>query len=902
MSILARYLTIITLVFCFVQVKGQQGLKVPIERTAGGQPLLTLLQNLEENYAIQFHFLPEWLKPFRVAEISASQSLEEVLISTLSGSDISFISLYPNSIVFIKDPEYARMRNQLLTQARANRARISKTIIGSPGQASTQSVTISGIVMADKTQEPLPGVTVRLGESIGVTTNATGKYELRLMPGIHGLSFSYLDYETQVIDLEVYSDGELNVTLEKAPHMLDEVVVTDKSIAEVTTSRIGQIQLTMREMKRAPAFMGEVDLIKQVQTLPGVTTVGEAAAGFNVRGGSVDQNLVLFDDMPVFNSSHAFGFLSSFNHEVVRDVSFYRGGIPAEYGGRNASVLDIQSRDGNFEKWAGSAGIGLVTSNVAAHGPLKKDKTSLLGSFRSTYSNWLVNSIRTDYIDLRNSSVKFYDGTLKLSHKFSEKTMLAVSGYSSHDAFSLSGDTTYQWNNFVLASRINHRFSESLNAEFQAGFSRYGYEVFNVPAETASRLSFRINTVRISSDFQYQKQAHTFRTGWQALFYSIQPGALRPESAISNARSFKLDNQFSVENAFYLSDTWNLGNHWHVESGIRVPLFLSFGKQDVYHYRADAPRETENITDTTYYGSGEIVRAYAGVEPRLSVRWQRSEKASVKFGYHRINQFLHLITNSTSVTPVDIWQPSSYYFKPQRADQLSVGYYRDMKAKHYNFFVEAFYKNIANVLDFKDGAQLVLNPQLETELLQGRGYAYGIESYLSKNSGRLTGTINYTYSRSFRIIHGRFNTESINRGNKYPSNFDQPHIANLSWKYSLSRRHFFTGNFTYHTGRPVTIPIAAFEFEGSPVAYFSGRNQYRIPDYHRLDLALVFEGNHKRTQRWKGTWVFSVYNVYARKNPYTVFFKNDGSGVPVPYQLSIIGTAFPAISYTIRFE
>jgi len=898
---LIRILGIVLLLFCFSSVKSQV-LKQPVDRTNEGKLLAQFLHEWEQNFTVRFYFLPEWLSAIKIDSISDGQSLEDVLNVTLRDSEISFIELYPNSIVFIKDPEYASMRNRVLAEALANRTRISRKIIGTPEQASTKTITLSGQVITDKALEPIPGVVVRLSETIGITTDAEGKYEISLQPGLHALSFSYLGYETQVIDLEVYASGELNVSLEKAPQMLDEVVITDKSISDVTTSRIGQIQIMMRDMKRAPAFMGEVDLIKQVQTLPGVTTVGEAAAGFNVRGGSVDQNLILYDDMPVFNSSHAFGFLSSFNPEAVRDVSFFRGGIPSEYGGRNASVLDIQSKDGNFEKWAGSAGVGLVTSNVTVHGPLKKNKTSIVGSLRSTYSNWLINSIRTDYIDLRNSSVNFYDGTLKITHKFSDKTILSVSGYSSKDAFSLSADTSYQWNNFVLTARVNHQLSKSLNTELQAGFSRYGYQVFNEIPETASRLSFQLNTFRLSSDFQYQKQKHNLKGGWQAFLYQIKPGQLKPESSISNTRNFSLDNQHSLENAFYISDVWNLTSNWNIEAGLRLPIFLSFGSERVYHYNPDLPREPSSRTDTTYYKKGSIIKAYGGIEPRISLRWQRSEKSSFKFGYHRINQFLHLISNATSITPVDIWQPSSYYFKPQRADQLSFGYYRDMKAKQYNFFVEGFYKNLANVLDFKDGAELVLNQQLETDLLQGRGYAYGIESHLARNTGKLTGTINYTYSRSFRIIESEFASERINQGKKYPSNFDQPHIVNLAWKYSLSRRHFFTGNFTYHTGRPVTIPLSAFEFEGGTVAYFSSRNQYRIPDYHRLDLALVLEGNQKRTQRWKGTWVFSVYNVYARKNPYTVFFKSNGSGVPVPYQLSIIGTAFPAISYTIRFD
>lgn len=897
-----RGVKLVLIIFLFTHGLSAQVLKAPISNDYSGKPLIELLRELETTQPVRFYFLPEWLAPFKVANVESGKTLEDVIIATLADSNVTFIALYPNSITFIKNPEYAWSRNKVLTEALTENKKISKRIIGDPAQNRLATVIITGQVTTDKTLEPLPGVLVRVGETQGVVTDADGRYQMQLVPGMHALSFSYLEYQPQIIDLEIYSEGRLDIVLEKSARMLDEIVVTDKSTQEVTTSGIGQIQFTMKELKRAPALMGEADIIKQIQTLPGVTTVGEAATGFNVRGGSVDQNLILYDDMPVFNGSHAFGFLSSFNSESVRDVSFYRGGIPAQFGGRNSSVMDIHSLDGSYEKWAGSASIGIVTSQVMAHGPLSKNKTSIAGSFRTTYSDWLVNSIRTDYIDLRNSSVRFYDGSLKLNHKFSDRSILSVSGYSSQDEFSLSPDTTYRWSNFLVTSRLNYQVSEKVNSEFQVGVGQYGYQVYNNEPPTASRLAFKLNMLRLSSDFTYQYNQHSLQAGWQMYLYQLSPGTLRPESNQSNALDYALDKQFTIENAFYASDTWNLTSQLFMEAGLRIPIFTAHGPEDVYKYETDQPREVYTVTDTIQYKPGSIIKAYAALEPRVSLRWQRSEKSSFKFGYHRINQFLHLVTNSAAVTPVDIWQPSGYYFKPQRADQFSIGYYRDMKERKYNFFVEGFYKYLTNILDFKDGAQLVLNPQLETALLQGRGYAYGVETYLSKNTGKLTGSINYTYSRSWRMFSGPSDLESINQGNKYPSNFDQPHIANVSWKYSLSRRHFFTGTFTFHTGRPVTIPTSTFEFEGNTVAYFSPRNQYRIPDYHRLDLALVLEGNHKRTQRVKGTWVFSVYNVYARKNPYTVFYKSTGNGVPIPYQLSIIGTAFPSISYTLRFE
>jgi hypothetical protein len=701
--------------------------------------------------------------------------------------------------------------------------------------------------------------------------------------------------------LIAYETGEINIELEKNPIVLDEIVIQAQATQELATSKIGQTQIAMRELTRSPTFLGEADIVKQVQTLPGVTTVGEAAAGFNVRGGSVDQNLILYDGMPIFNSSHAFGFLSAFNSEAIRDAIFYRGGIPAEFGGRASSVLDIQSKDGSYEKWNGKAGIGMVTSNIIINGPLSKDKTSLMASFRSTYSDWLVNSIRTDYADLRKSSVSFYDATLKVSHKFSNRTKLALSGYSSNDGFRLIGDSTFQWDNLQGSVRVDHQFTPKLNSEFVAGISSYGYSVLNSDELTASELSYRITSSLIKAGFNYQVGNHKINFGWQLLHYKFNPGSLTPTSAVSNAKNISLDKQYSIENAFYISNDWTFNEKIFVEAGLRIPTFASFGAASLNLYKDGSARELSNVSDTIRFGSGQIIKTYIGLEPRLSIRWTASTASSFKLGYNRMYQFLNLVTNTTAVTPVDIWQPSGYYFKPQIADQISFGFFKDIKQKKYGTSIELFYKAIDNIIDFKDGAQLILNRHLETDLLQGKGYSYGVETTLSKNIGRLTWILNYTYSRSLRNISGRTARESINGGKEYPSNFDQPHIINFSWKYNLARRIFFTGNFTYHTGRPVTVPLSAFQLENTTVAYFSERNQYRIPDYHRLDIALAFEGNHKRKKWIEGTWVVSVYNLYGRQNPYTIFFKSSGTGIPVPYQLSIIGTIFPSISYNMKF-
>ncbi len=901
----SRLIKFVILFLCLAatSVSAQNILEHKLDGTELGKPLSVILEKLSTENGATFYYLPEWIAPIILQQSYKGQTLDEVLSDIFIGTDLSFFSMYPNVIVIIKDPTQVLLRKRAIETAIRQQKSIDKYTFGELGRSKiNEQVIITGSVKDAKTKEGLPRVTIQVSDSkYSTTTDEAGNYKLILAPGVYVLDFSFVDFDNKVIDLLAYESGVITLELEEKAILLDEVIIRDQATRESTTSRIGLTQLSMQEIKRSPVLLGEVDLVKQIQTLPGVTTVGESAAGFNVRGGSVDQNLVLYDGLPVFSSSHVFGFLSAFNSEAIRDVSFYRGGIPAEYGGRVSSVLDIRSKDGTLEKWNGNAGIGMITSNFMINGPLKKDKTTLAASFRSTYSDYLVRAIRTDYADLRNSSVFFYDGTLKLTHLINNNTKLSFTGYSSKDAFRLTGDTTYRWNNLLGSLRLDHQFSPKLSSEFIMGISNYKYSVTNADPQTASELSFAIRSLTIKAGFNYQMGKHRTNFGWQLTHYGLTPGSVKPDTPESNVKFLALDDQHSIENAFYVADGWALTDDLFMEAGIRLPLFVSFGSESVNIYKEGVPRDVATITDTLNFSKAEIIKGYAGLEPRISFRWMVTPTASFKLGYNRMYQFLHLVTNTTAVTPVDIWQPSGYYFKPQKADQISVGFFKDFREKKYTTSAEMFYKSIHNILDFKDGAQLLMNNHLETDLLQGKGESYGIETSLSKNSGRLSGTLNYTYSRSFRLISGPSSIESINDGKRYPSNFDQPHILNFLWKYNLSRRFFFTGNFTHHTGRPVTIPLSAFVFENTTAAYFSQRNQYRIPDYHRLDIALVIEGNNKRKSKVQGTWVFSVYNVYGRKNPYTVFFKSSANGVPKPYQLSIVGTILPSISYNLKF-
>jgi hypothetical protein len=620
-----------------------------------------------------------------------------------------------------------------------------------------------------------------------------------------------------------------------------------------------------------------------------------------VRGGGVDQNLVLYEGMPLFNSSHVFGFISTFNAEAIRDVSFYRGGIPAEFGGRASSVLDVRGKEGSYEKWNTNLGIGIITTNAMVSGPIKKDKTSIIAAVRSTYSDWLIHTVKSDYANLKQSKVFFFDGSAKLTHLFSQKTKLSVTGYTSHDAFRLLGDSTYRWRNTLVSARLDHQFSSDFTGDLTLGQSIYSYDLDYGDSTNATNLAFKIKSTVGKAGFNYQTDQHKINFGLQGTYYQLSPGTQKPTSAESTSSPFSMDKQQAVEVALYGADAWSINERILVEGGVRLPMFAQLGRATINEYQPGIPRDITTITGTTEYGRSKPIKTYYGVEPRLTFRGMITPTSSIKAAYSRVYQYLHLVSNSTAVSPVDIWQPSGKYFKPQASDQWSVGYFNDLKENKYSVSGELFYKKINNVVDFKDGAQLILNKHIETELLQGKGWSYGLETSFAKNTGIFTGSLNYTYSRSLRRFAGPTDEASINFGKVYPSNYDQPHVVNITWKVNVTKRHLITGNWTYHTGRPVTVPLAGLVFDNTIVSYYTLRNQYRVPAYHRLDLALVVEGNHRRKKFGDGTWVFALYNAYARKNVYTIFFRNTNTGITQPYQLSIIGTILPSISYNVKF-
>jgi hypothetical protein len=873
----------------------------PVTLSATEVPLAfsAFVERIEKQMGVRFFFHPDWISYLTVDRAYTNMPLREVLNQVLDGSGITYTQFHDYGIILIKDPTAAIERDQLLSRAIAERKRIQQVRIGNPADfRPDRPVTLTGVVTDEKSTSPVRNATILVvNGNEGVTTNDRGYYELTLPSGEYVLSYRHANFAEKIIDLQLFTGGRLDVELEEVAIMLEEVVVADQAIAE---KNIGEQTLRIREMKRLPTFLGEVDLIKQVQTQAGVTTVGEVASGFNVRGGGVDQNLVLYDGVPVFNTAHAFGFFSAFNADALSQVSFYKSAIPAEFGGRASSVLNVSSKEGQTDRWSGGGGIGLISTNLHLNGPIKKDASSVMASFRTTYSDWMLDLVNSDYLSLQNSSVSFYDGSLKLTHKFSDRSRITLSAYASSDRMRLTNDTLFQWNNLATSIRWDKTGGENLYYSVTLGLGSYSYQVEEPDPFQAFNLSYRIVYPTLKVDFNHTRNRPK-AFGLQAILYNFNPGTLEPASAESTIEHKDIDDEHAMEVALYYNESFRWGERIFLDAGLRYALYARLGPGKVYGYTPDQPLEPQHIIDSVFYESGEIMQAYSGPEPRLSLRYALNKNSSIKVGYNRVHQFIHLVSNTAAITPVDIWQSSNQFFRPQLADQVAAGYFRNLKENTYEVFGEVFYKHINNILEFKDGAQLILNDKLETDLLSGVSKAYGVELSANKLRGRLQGGINYTWSRSLRQVDGTFDSEQINRGTWYPSNFDQPHIVNVVWRYGISRRHFFSGTFNYHAGRPISLPAQIYTIDGTVVSNFPDRNTYRLPDYHRLDIALIIEGNHKRKKLWDGTWIASIYNVYSRKNAYSVFFEPDSNGILRPYQLSVIGAIIPTITYSFKF-
>ena len=750
-----------------------------------------------------------------------------------------------------------------------------------------QHYTISGFVTDAKTGEDIIGANVTIKElpGKGSSTNSYGYYSITLPSGYYQIATQYVGYAPKIQKIDLIQSQKVNFELNEQLNELSEVVVLSQRKNEnITKIEMGAQKLDTKDLKNIPVLFGEKDVLKTIQLLPGIKPAGEGSSGFSVRGGATDQNLILLDEATVYNASHLMGFFSVFNSDAIKDISVYKGNEPSEYGGRLSSVLDIKMNDGNDKKFGVSGGIGLISSRLTIEGPIVKDKGSFIISARRTYAD-LFLKLSSD-TTINKAKLYFYDLNAKANYRIDDKNRIYLSGYFGQDVLGLSNSFGINWGNSTATLRWNHLFSNRLFSNTSLIFSNYDYKI-HINNGIEMNIISRIQDYCLKQDFQlYAGTTSTLKFGFNSIYHEIIPGAITASSAVDLKT---LTNKYAWENALYISHQYNFSNKLSVDYGARLSAFSLLGPGNFYSYDPNG-----NTTDTTTYTSGQFVKSYIYLEPRATFNYILNPQSSLKASYSRNIQNLHLLSNSTSGSPTDLWIPSSNNVKPEIADQVSLGYYHNFSDNQYEFFSEIYYKDLKNQIDYKNGAELNFNENVESQILFGKGRAYGLELFLKKKYGRFNGWISYTLSRT------ELQFDQINNGNYYPAKQDRTHDVSIVGIYDLNKHWTFSATWVYYTGNAVTFPTGKYQIDGKTTMYYSDRNANRMPAYHRLDLGATYIV--KKTPKFESSWTFSLYNAYGRDNAYMITFRDDPND---PTKTQAVQTTLfrfvPSFTYNFKF-
>ena len=763
-----------------------------------------------------------------------------------------------------------------------------------PGLADSdppKNATISGFVRDARNGESLTGAVIYPKEnpSVGITSNSYGYFSLSLPTGEYSLIVQFLGYKTKIIALELKENVKLNFEMEEESIALKEITITgEKNNINVVQSELIS-KINIKEIQNIPVILGEKDILKTIQLLPGVTPAGEGNAGFYVRGGGVDQNLILLDEAPVYNPSHLLGFFSTFNSDAIKDITLYKGGFPAEYGGRLSSVVDIKMNEGNNKEYHISGGIGIIASRLAVEGPIFKNKGSFMIAARRTYADIFLRLLSSKGADstASKSTLYFYDLNLKANYQFSDKDRLYFSCYLGRDNFNLGGVLGLNWGNVTATTRWNHIINDKIFSNTSLIFNKYSYN-FNVAVGNLTmKVISEIQDWNLKEDLHlYLNSKNTIKFGFNSIYHTFVPSKV-DSTAFFHVRS--MDNKFALENAFYISNEQTISTHIKASYGLRYSLFSSIGPGTVYTYN-----KVSDVVDSATYPKGKIFNTFGGFEPRLLVNYIINDSSSVKVSYARTRQYIHLLSNTTSTTPFDLWVPSNINILPEIADQYTLGYFRNFSNNMFETSVEVYYKTMQNQIDYRNGANLILNNKVEAQLVFGKGWGYGAEFLVRKKYGKLTGWISYTLSKTKRQF------SDINDGNTFLAKQDRPNNIAIVGMYELNPRLTFSATWIYISGNVVTFPSGRYYIDGNVVPYYTERNGYRMPDYHRLDIGLTWQ--RKKTARFESNWNFSIYNVYARANAYAINFQQDPNDPTKmqAVQLSLFRFV-PAITYNFKF-
>lgn len=866
---------------------GQSRGNITVSKNDNGKKLSQLLSEIETKYDYDFI-------------VNNNAPLEAYTVTGLTEeiSFFNFLELFvrPLGLIVIKKGRSVLFVPKAIYDSYGSR---KDNFIILPANKDSKTGLVKGVVK-ESSNETIIGAQVVIPElQAGNVTDVNGNFSFRVKKGVYELKCRFVGYKT-VSYIVAFSPlaniPEMEITMQPESIELEGIVVgASRSDNNVKSNITGVNTMSIKTIKAMPAFMGEVDVIKSLTTFPGVSTPGELSSGFNVRGGDSGQNLIMQDDAIIYNPTHLFGFFSAFNPDMVSNIELFKGGGSAKYGGRISSVLNVDLRNGDAGKFTVNGGLGLVSSRLTLEGPIKRDKSSFIVGGRISYVNWMIKDLENK--DVKNSRANFYDLTAKFLFTLNKNNAISLSGYTSSDGFKLSGDSTFSWQTQNASFKWDHVFNETLSSKLSLSNSNYKNIVINEDNVDGFEYVNSINNSRLNYDVQFvHSDNYEASIGTDVILSEIEPGKLETNGI--NTEPVDLNDQHSLEAAFYVNNDFSLSPTFSLSAGLRFSNFWRLGADDVYAFDyTNLNGRYPSITDTVSYEKGEIIEYYNGWEPRLSLRYLIRTDFSIKGSYYLTYQYLHLISNTVSVTPQDYWVASSPHLKPERADQWSLGVFKNFKNDEYELSVEGFYKNIHNTIDYIEGADNVLNQSLEAGLIQGDGIAYGGEFMFRRNLGVISGWLSYTYSRSLRKFDSDLEYQTINDGKFYPSVYDQPHNLSLVLNLKMGDYVTFTTNFSYSTGRPITIPISKVSYEHYlSVLSYSQRNEYRIPDYHRLDISFTIKEKHIQNKKINGEWILGIYNLYGRKNTYSIFFSDKGSA----FKTSILGTIFPYITYNFK--
>ena len=919
-----RIINILFLIVIFTLHGYGQEDKILISQEYDGLSWNEFIKKIENNYDVRFFYNPDSIPEIRIFVKSRSKSLQDVLTENFRPHNIN-VSVDRFGNIFINRGqalvtglpvnffEYTYKKSdktdtlEIPTESDNNYLKtsdvyVAKTrIVGNKKEGLRSSrAEVMGYVISLKDSMPIIGATVYVEDlETGAATNDKGFYTLTLPKGKYTFNVRSIGFEETKFKVEVLSGGSLDFYLANMVFLIDEVEISSQSHHNVRGVQMGYEKLAIKNIKEIPVVLGERDIIKVALLLPGVQQIGEGTSGFNVRGSPADQNLFYISKIPVYNTSHLFGFFSAFNPDAVSDFTLYKSNIPAKYGGRLSSIFDISPRQGNTQKFSARGGISPITARILVEGPAINNKLNYMAGFRSTYSDWVLSFVKDP--DVKNSKANFGDAIINLSYRINTKNQLKLLSYYSYDNISLASKVDNKYNNAGASLSWLHTFGASHEFNLSLSYGKYNFNEDNYEYNlVAYSLDYKLQHYAADLDFSLRRfENHTITYGINTILYQIDNGKQLPYSEISIITPVELGKQKGAEIAAYLGDEWKVFPKLTIYGGLRYNNYSYLGPNTVFSYEQNLPKIPENIIDTLEFSNNEVIKNYSGVDFRFAATYLITPDFSVKFSYNNLHQYIFMLSNTVALSPTDKWQLCNNNIEPMSGNQFSLGVYSNFGNPVIEASAEAYYKKVYNLVEYKDGANLVVNEHPEMDVLQGKLDSYGIELMIKKPFGKFNGWINYTYSSATVLVDNEITGEKNNFGQPYPANYDKPHSFNLVANFKISKRISFSGNIVYSTGRPITYPTAIYYQDGQKILNYSLRNEYRIPDYFRADIALKLEGNLKRKKILHGSWIFSVYNLTGRKNAYSVYFKSE-EGEIHGYKLSIFGAPIFSITYDFK--